>query len=63
MAPEETITTRCPSLTSLTTVSIMRERMEMKGSWVFSSTIELVPIEVEDQLLLLDAAIAHAYPI
>ena len=43
MAPEETIMTLWPSLRSLTAVSTMRERIEMRGSRVFSSTMEDVP--------------------
>lgn len=49
IAPEETITTRCPSLTSLTAVSTMRDRIDNKGSCVFSWTIELVPGSVHRQ--------------
>jgi len=45
MAPEETMTTLCPSFFSFTAVSTMRDRVEMSGSWLFSSTIELVPIK------------------
>lgn len=44
MAPEETIMTRCPSFLSFTAVSTMRDKMDIRGSLVFSSTMELVPI-------------------
>lgn len=43
MAPEETITTRCPSWRSLTAVSTMRVITDSRGSCVFSSMIELLP--------------------
>lgn len=42
-APEDTSTTRCPSLRSLVTVSTINARIERRGSWDFSSTMELVP--------------------
>ena len=45
IAPEETMTTRCPSWIKLTAVSTMRESMDNSGSCVFSWTIELEPIE------------------
>ena len=40
------MTTLWPSLRSLTAVSTIKERVESKGSCVFSSTIEDVPGEV-----------------
>ena len=43
MAPEETMTTLCPSCRSLQAVSTMTESVESRGSWLFSSTMELVP--------------------
>ena len=43
MAPEETMTTLCPSLRSFTAVSTMTVRTESRGSWVVSWTMELVP--------------------
>lgn len=43
MAPEETIITRWPSLRSLTAVSTIRDRIDIRGSRVFSSTMEDVP--------------------
>jgi hypothetical protein len=43
MAPEDTMTTRCPSFCSLQAVSTMVERIERRGSWLFSSTIDEVP--------------------
>lgn len=45
MAPEETMTTRCPSLMRATAVSTMRERTDSRGSCVFSLTIELEPVD------------------
>lgn len=42
-APDDTRTTRWPSLCSLVTVSTINVKIESMGSWVFSSTIELVP--------------------
>lgn len=45
MAPDETMMTRCPSLWSLTAVSTMRVRTESNGSWDFSCTMELLPIQ------------------
>jgi len=44
MAPEETMTTLWPSLRSLTAVSTMKLRLGKHGSYVFSSTMELVPV-------------------
>lgn len=44
MAPEETRTTRWPSLCSFTAVSTMTVKMDSSGSCVFSSTMEDVPI-------------------
>lgn len=43
MAPDDTMMTLCPSFLSFTAVSTMRDRMESNGSWLFSSTMELVP--------------------
>ena len=43
MAPEETMMTLCPSFLSFTAVSTIDVRMKRRGSWVFSSTMELVP--------------------
>ena len=43
MAPDETIMTLWPSFLSFTAVSTIDVRMERRGSWLFSSTIELVP--------------------
>lgn len=43
-APEETRTTLWPSRWSLAAVSTMSVRIERIGSWVCSSTIELVPV-------------------
>jgi hypothetical protein len=43
MAPEETRMTLWPSCWSFTAVSTMKLRMESSGSWVVSSTMELVP--------------------
>lgn len=43
IAPEETRTTRWPSLRSSTAVSTIEERVDSSGLWLFSSTIELVP--------------------
>ena len=43
IAPEETMTTRCPCLMRATAVSTMRERIDNRGSCVFSWTIELEP--------------------
>lgn len=43
MAPDETMMTLWPSFRSLTAVSTMDVRMERSGSWLFSSTMELVP--------------------
>ena len=43
MAPEETMTTRWPSLLSRTTVSTINDKMESIGWCVVSSTIELDP--------------------
>jgi len=37
------MTTLCPSLRSLTAVSTIRERVDRRGSCVFSSTMEEVP--------------------
>ena len=53
IAPEETMTTRCPSLMRATAVSTMRERMDNRGSCVFSWTIELDPIRKASQQVLL----------
>lgn len=50
MAPEETMTTLCPSLRSWTVVLTIRERISRSGSWVFSSTIELVPRRKDERL-------------
>jgi len=44
IAPEDTMITLWPSLCSFTAVLTMRLRMSRRGSWVSSSTIELVPI-------------------
>src|SRR5947207_13711497 len=46
IAPEETMTTLCPFLRRLTAVSTIRERMERRGSCVFSSTMEEVPLRM-----------------
>lgn len=46
MAPDETMTTRWPAVRRLHAVSTMRERIERRGWWVFSSTIEDVPGDV-----------------
>lgn len=43
IAPEETMTTLWPSFRSLTAVSTIRVKIGSRGSWVVSSTIELVP--------------------
>ena len=43
MAPEDTMTTRLPFFRSLTAVSTIMLRLESRGSWLSSSTIELVP--------------------
>jgi len=43
MAPEEQMTTRWPSWCSETAVSTIVERVESKGSCVFSSTMDEVP--------------------
>jgi len=43
MAPDETMMTLCPSFLSFTAVSTIEVKMESRGSWVFSSTMELVP--------------------
>ena len=43
MAPDETMMTLWPSFLSFTAVSTMDVRMERSGSWLFSSTMELVP--------------------
>ena len=45
MAPDETMMTLWPSSLNLTAVSTIDVRMERRGSWVFSSTMELVPGE------------------
>ena len=44
-APDETIITRCPSLSSLAAVSTISVRIDRIGSRVFSSTMELVPVD------------------
>jgi hypothetical protein len=44
MAPDDTKMTLCPSFWSFTAVSTMTLRMESSGSWVVSSTMELVPV-------------------
>lgn len=44
IAPEETMTTRWPSWRSLTAVSTIRVTTDRRGSQVFSSTIELLPV-------------------
>jgi hypothetical protein len=44
MAPEEHMTTRCPSRRRPTAVSTMVERVLKRGSWVVSSTIDDVPV-------------------
>lgn len=44
MAPEETRTTLWPCDCSFIAVSTMTLRMERRGSWVVSSTMELVPV-------------------
>ena len=51
MAPEETMTTRWPSFMRATAVSTMRERIDSKGSCVFSWTIELDPMKRSSQQL------------
>jgi hypothetical protein len=43
IAPEDTMTTLCPSFRNLTAVSTITVNVESKGSCVFSSTMELVP--------------------
>ena len=43
MAPEDTMITLWPSLRNFTAVSTMRESVDRSGSWLLSSTIELVP--------------------
>jgi len=43
MAPDETMMTLWPSFLSFTAVSTIDVRMERRGSWLFSSTMELVP--------------------
>lgn len=43
MAPEETMTTLCPSFCNAQAVSTIVERVERRGSWLFSSTMEEVP--------------------
>jgi hypothetical protein len=45
MAPDETMMTLWPSFLNFTAVSTIDVRMERRGSWVFSSTMELVPGE------------------
>jgi hypothetical protein len=43
MAPEEHMMMRWPSLRRATAVSTMVERVDRRGSWVFSLTMEDVP--------------------
>jgi hypothetical protein len=38
------MTTLCPSFFNFTAVSTIRDRVDRRGSWLFSSTIELVPM-------------------
>ena len=52
IAPEETITTLCPSLRSLTTVSTIAVRIDRRGSCVSSWTMELVPSCYQQQVRL-----------
>ena len=44
MAPEEQRTTRWPSRRRPTAVSTIVERVLRRGSWVFSSTMDDVPV-------------------
>lgn len=44
MAPEEQRTTRWPSRRRPTAVSTIVERVLSRGSWVFSSTMDDVPV-------------------
>ena len=46
MAPDETITTRWPSLRRRTAVSTISESVAMSGSWLVASMMELVPANV-----------------
>jgi hypothetical protein len=43
MAPEEQMMMRWPSLRRATAVSTMVDRVDRRGSWVFSLTMEDVP--------------------
>ena len=43
MAPDDTRITRWPSRRNRTHVSTIRDKLEMSGSWVFSSQMEDVP--------------------
>lgn len=52
MAPDETIMTLCPSFLNFTAVSTMDVRIERRGAWVFSSTMELVPGNMSVPLVL-----------
>jgi hypothetical protein len=63
MAPEETMTTLCPSLIKLTAVSTMRESVESRGSWVFSWTMELEPVRILKSATRYEACPYLAYPI
>ena len=47
MAPEDTITTRWPSLCSFTAVSTIAERTDKIGWCVSSSTMELEPVDYD----------------
>ena len=49
MAPEEQMTTLWPSWRRLTAVCTMVEMVGRRGSWVFSSTIEDVPVSRQYQ--------------
>lgn len=55
IAPDETMTIRCPSACSLHAVSTMRERMERRGWCVFSSTMDEVPVRVDELISLVHA--------
>lgn len=50
MAPEDTMTTLCPSLRNWTAVSTISDKVERSGSCVFSSTIELVPARRQSEI-------------
>ena len=63
MAPEETMTTRCPSLMRATAVSTIRERIDKRGSCVFSWTIELEPVKGAWLATVSQYAPCLAYPV